>query len=82
MKDITQNMTPREVVEIIQKHKEREQKNKRIMKLIIIIVVAILAIPIALFIGKTKVDGWHIEIQRPATALLFYCTIIAGLFEI
>jgi hypothetical protein len=82
VKQINKNMTPREVVEIIQDYKERKEKNKKIMKLIIIIVIAIIAIPIAFFIGKTKVNGWHIEVERPVTALLFYATILAALIDI
>lgn len=82
MKHINKNITPREVVEIIQDYKERKEKNKKIMKLIILIAIAILAIPVAFFIGKTKIDGWHIQFERPATALFFYCTIICGLLDL
>ena len=56
-------------------------KKQKIVKTLVFVIVAIIAIPIALFIGKTKMDGWYIEVERPLTATLFYCTIIAGMLE-
>jgi len=51
------------------------------MKLIITIAVAILAIPIAFFIGKTNITDGGIEVERPLTAVFFYLTILASLFD-
>lgn len=51
------------------------------MKTAVTITIAIMAIPIALFIGKTKIDGWNIEIERPVTAIFFYITVICALLE-
>lgn len=46
------------------------------------IIIMLIAIPFALFIGKTTMDGWHIHVDRPVTALSFYATIMAGLLDI
>lgn len=50
-------------------------------KIITIAIIAILGIPVALFIGKTSIKDWHIEVERPITALLFYATLLSALIE-
>jgi succinate dehydrogenase hydrophobic anchor subunit len=52
------------------------------MKTVLYIVIIILIIVFALFIGKTTLEGWHIHIERPITAILFILTIIAGWFNL
>lgn len=50
-------------------------------KLIVLIIIAIVAIPIALFIGKTRIVDNSITIERPFTAILFYLAVIAACIE-
>lgn len=61
---------------------ENEKTKKAFIMLVVKIIIMIVMIPVALFIGKTTQNGWHIVVERPVTALLFYATMIAGLLDI
>lgn len=50
-------------------------------KIAISMIVTVLAIPVALFIGRTTIVDWSIKVEHPVTALLFYCTILSALIE-
>lgn len=36
---------------------------------------------IALFAGKTSINGWNITIERPLTAILVFAALIMALIE-
>lgn len=52
------------------------------VEIIISIIVVIIAIVFALFIGKTSIVDGAIYIERPFTAILTFCVILAGYFNL
>lgn len=61
--------------------KRNEMKPKTVLTMTYIFAVILFAIG-SLWIGKTTVNDWHVTIERPVTAVLFFLAMIASLFNI